>query len=275
VTAWPERRRAAPVQALLGRLSSYVLRPPEAAHGAAPRSSLFDEAPRLSLVGDEPLGPVEVAPADVEPLRPVVVVLGLAPRAGTSTLARALGGRLAGIEPGGAAILVTAGPPRGGIAGAAAARLARLLADDGWAGHGAIGSRDAPRAVGRLVVLPGDEPLARLAARRDAPLVVDVGHGDSPAAAVAVADHAVLVCPPDVEPALVIAVEGSLRAAGRGVSLVVARALDGPPPELGHALTVPESRLAAQLTLGCREPRGALAPVAAELVERCLAEVIT
>ena len=202
MSAWPERRRAAPVHALLDRVSSYVLRPPEAPYG---------DPPRLSLVEDGSPALVDLAPGGLDPLRPAVAVLGLAPRAGASTLARALAGRLAGLDPAAAAILVTADPPRGGIGGAAAARLARLLADAG---------SEAPRAAGRLAVVRADEPLAPLVAGRHAPVVVDVAHGDPPEAAVALADHVVLVCPPHVEPALAIAVEGSLRAGGRGVSLV-------------------------------------------------------
>lgn len=240
---------------LLERVTSYVLRPPD-----EPRV----KRPALSLVPDEPEPLAAVGPPDA-PLRPVAAVVGLAPRAGTSTLARALAGRLAGLEPGGAAILATADPPRGGIAGRAAAGLAAWLGDTGC---------EAVRATGRLAIVAADEPLAPLVANRDAPLVADVSHGAPSEAAVALADHVVLVTPPDVEPALALAVEGSLRAAGRGVSLVIARAAEEPPPELGHALIVREARLAAQLTLACREPRGALAPAAAELAERCLAEVI-
>jgi hypothetical protein len=37
---------------------------------------------------------------------------------------------------------------------------------------------------------------------------------------------------------------------------------------------VPEARLAAQLTAACREPRGPLGAVAAELAERSLAEAL-
>jgi hypothetical protein len=38
---------------------------------------------------------------------------------------------------------------------------------------------------------------------------------------------------------------------------------------------IPEARLAAALSRACREPRGPLAPIATELAERCLAEVVT
>lgn len=239
----------------LDRVSAYLLRPPE---------QLRAHRPQLSLVPDEPEPLAAVGPPDL-PLRPVVAVVGLAPRAGTSTLARALGARLAGLDPAGAAILTTADPPRGRIAGRSAACLAAWLGDAGC---------DGVRAIGRLAIVAGDEPLAPLAAGREAPLVADVSYGAPSEAAAALADHVVLVASPDVEPALAVAVEGSLRAAGRGVSLVIARVAAEPPPELAHALVVSEARLAAQLTLACREPRGALAPVAAELAERCLAEVI-
>jgi hypothetical protein len=194
----------------------------------------------------------------------VVAVVALAPRAGASTIARALAGRLAGLDPGGAAVLFTASPPRGGIASAAASRLASHVAEAGC---------DGARAAGRLCLVPAGEPLAPVAAPRRAPLVVDVGHGAPSETAVALVDHVVLVCPPDVEPALALAVETSLREGDHFVSLVLSRVLGKPPPDLEHALPVPESRLAAQLTAACREPRGPLAPVAAELAERSLAEV--
>jgi hypothetical protein len=87
---------------------------------------------------------------------------------------------------------------------------------------------------------------------------------------VALADHVVLVGTPEVEPALATAVEAALREAGHAVSLVLARAIAEPPPRLAHALVVPESRLAAQLTLAGRGPRGALAAPIAELAERSL-----
>ena len=233
---------------LLERVTSYVLRPPETLEAARPH---------LALVEPDPQGP--------DFPRPVVAVIGLAARAGTSTLARALAARLAGLDPARAAILATADPPRAGVAGRAATGLAGWLSDAG---------SDGVRAIGRLAIVAGDEPLAPRAADRDAPVVADVSHGAPSEPAVALADHVVLVASPDVEPALALTVEGSLRAAGRGVSLVIARSVEEPPPELGHGLTVPESRLAAQLTLACREPAGALAPTAVELAERCLAEVI-
>ena len=200
---------------------------------------------------------------DPDPPRPVVAVLGLAPGAGASTLARAVAASLAAFDPGRAAILHTASPPRAGIASGAATRLARATA---------AGGCDSARAVGRLCVVGAGEPLAALVAARAAPLVVDVAHGEPTEGAVALCDYVVLVAPAEVEPALVGAVEASLRADGASISTVIGR-VAGDPPDLAHALIVSESRLAAQLTLACREPRGALAGVAVELAERSLAEV--
>jgi hypothetical protein len=233
----------------MARVSAWLLEPPGTdalgADGAGPPPGLL---------------PTAVA---AEPPRPVVAVLGLAPRAGASTIARALAGRLAAADPAGTAALFTAVAPRVPIATLAAARLASLVSDAGC--HGA-------RPVGRLCVVPAEEPLAPVVAERPAPLVADIGHGQPSEGAVALADHVVLVCRSEVEPALAIAVEQSLRAGDRAVSLVVNRAVEELPDELAHALAVPESRVAAQLTHGCREPRGALARVAEELAERSIVE---
>ena len=277
MSAWPERRRPSAVAALVDRAASWLLAPPgtrDAERAPPPRR------PRLRLaavpseadppepgpskpVRSEPGPPKPVAPPP-DPPRPVVVVLGLAPRAGASTVARALAARLARVDPAGAAILFTADPPRAPISATAAARLARAATDAGV---------ESARPAGRLCVLPASEPVAPLSARRPAPVVVDPGHGVPAGGAVALADHVVLVCPPDVEPALAVAVVASLRGAGHCVSLVVTRVLGDPAGDLAGALAIPESRIAAQLTLACREPRGALGTAVAELAERSLAEV--
>ncbi|HEX8051589.1 MAG TPA: hypothetical protein VF517_01250 [Thermoleophilaceae bacterium] len=191
----------------------------------------------------------------------MVAVLGLAPRAGASTVARAVAARLAAEDPCGAAILVTPDPPRSGLGTAAASRLARTLAERGTEG---------PRPAGRLCVVNATEPLAPIVAQRSATVVADIPHGLPAEGVVALADHVVLVCAPDVEPALAAAVESSLRGSAPAVSLVVNRALEGSPPGLQHAIAIPESRTAAQLTLACRGPRGPLAEPATELAERTL-----
>jgi hypothetical protein len=242
VNAWPERRRP-PLGTLLSRAGAWLVEP--AAPPTPPRAA-------------------QAAPPDVDPPRPVVAVLGLAPRAGASTIARAVAASLAAFDPARAAVLHTAHPPRGVPASAAAARLSRSLEAAGC---------DSPRPAGRLCVVAFEEPLAPLAASRAAPIVADLRHGEPADGAIALSDHVVLVGSAEVEPALAGAVATSLRESGVSASTVLNRVLGDRPPGLDHALVVPESRVAAQLTLACREPRGALAAVATELAERALAEV--
>ena len=251
----PERLAGGLFAARLARVAGWLVAPPASRGVDPPRPG-----PRLHLAPPAP----EPQPPEPHPPRPLVAVLGLASRAGASTVARALAARLARLDPAGAAVLFTADPPRAPISAAAAGRLVRLATEAG---------ADGARAAGRLCVVPLAEPVAPLAAPRPAPLVVDLGHGIPAEGAVALADHVVLVCPPDVEPALAVAVEASLRGSGHSVSLVASRVLGDPPAELGCALAIPESRIAAQLTLACREPRGALGAAVAELAERSLAEV--
>jgi hypothetical protein len=231
---------------LLARTVAWLLHPPPPAR--APTAPA-----RLAPVG--PLPP--------EPPFPVVAVLGLARRAGASTIARALAARLAAEDPAGVAILHTPDPPRGAPPAASATRLARGLAAAGT--HGV-------RAVGRLAVIRGSEPLAPVVTLRAAPLVADVGHGIPAEGVVALADQVVLVCPPALEPALCLAVETALRADGHSVTPLVNRALSEPGEALAHAVVVPDSRLAAQLTLACRDPRGELGRAIAEVAERSLQE---
>jgi hypothetical protein len=247
VRAWLERGGSAGMSAFVARATAWLVEPREGPEAGPAHPGLRPRPP---------------APAS-EPPRPVVVVLGLSPRAGASTVARALAARLARHDPAGVAVLFTDDPPRAPISATAAARLARAAVEAGC---------DHARAVGRLCVLPAAEPVSPLAARRAAPLVVDPGHGAPAEGVVALADHVVLVSTADVEPALVEAVESSLRGADRAASLVVSRLLGDPPAALEDALAIPESRLAAQLTLAAREPRGALGAVVAELAERSLAE---
>ena len=233
---------------LLARLVAWLVDPPPPAPAAA-------APPRLALA------PAEPAPPD--PPRPVVAVLGLAPRAGASTIARALATRLAACDPAGAAVLHSPAVPRAAPPSPSAKRLARGLA---------VAGIEGAQAAGRLVAVPASEPLAPVAALRVAPLVADVGHGIPAEGVVALSDHVVLVCPPDVEPALCLAVESALRGDGHAVTPLLNRALSEPGEELSHAVVVPEARLAAQLTFACREPRGELGAAIAELAGRSLME---
>lgn len=260
MSAWPERRRAAPLHALRDRAAAFVLRPPATHPDDLPLPS--PHGPHLSVVPDDPFAG---EPDPFAPLRPVVAVVGLARRAGTSTVARSLAARLARFEAADAALLFSDEIPRLGLPNAGARRLAEEVRECGCEGW---------RATGRVCVVPLSEPLAEWAADPPSPVVADLGHGPPVAGALALAGHVVLVASPNVEPALAGAVESSLRAEGHGVTLVVNRAVGEPRPELERALVIPEARLAASLSRACREPRGPFAAVATELAERCLAEVV-
>ena len=237
MTAWSQPRGGGVVSAALARAEAWLLEP--AGGGAGP------SAP----------GP---------PPRPVVVVRGLGPRAGTSTIARLLAAALAHDDPAGAAVVV--GRSRGGarLATPAASRLARGLAHAGCAGV---------RAIGRVCHVPDHNPLALAVEEAEAPVVVDVAHGSPPAEGLGHADLVVLVGSPAIESSLVEAVELSLALAGHVVEVVVNRVEpdDLPGASRPGRLVIGESRLAAQLALGCREARGPFATPIADLAERCRA----
>jgi hypothetical protein len=218
----------------------------------------------------DPPSPRAPAPPPVPPPRPVVAVRGLARGCGTSTVARALAAALARGDPGGAAVLL-GGPSGTGprIAGPAAIRVAQALS---------VAGCDHVRASGRVCLVGEGEPLTTVASAADCPVVVDVSHASPPAEGLGQADLVVLVASPAVEVALVAAVEASLITAGRRVEVVLNRvdAADpsGEQPASAHAaeasrLEIGESRLAAQLALACREPRGPFARPIAELADRC------
>lgn len=245
MNAWPQPRGAGGLfAAALARAEAWVLDPPQ------PR------APR------PPVAP---------PPRPIVAVRGLARGCGASTVARALAAALARDDVAGAAVIL-GGPVGAGprIAAPAALRLARALADEGW---------DGVRASGRVCLVGDGDPLALAPIAQTCPVVVDVAHASPPAEGLGCADVVVLVASPAVEPALATAVEASLVVAGHRVEVVANRVqagdgdLDGAPPSvgLGPPLTIAESRLAAQLALACREPRGPFAEPIAELADRCRA----
>jgi hypothetical protein len=239
--AWEEPRRAGLVAAVLARAQAWLLEPPA------------------------PGGAESVVPPETPPPRPVVAVRGLARGCGASTVARALATVLARDDPAGASVLAGAaarGGPR--LALPAAVRLARSLGELGC---------DGARAAGRVCLLPEGEPLPVVAARRPCPLVIDVSHSSPPGEALGLADYVVLVGSPEVERSLAVAVESSLARAGHVVDLALTRVedLDAAAAELPAALLVGESRLAAQVALACREPRGPFAAPIAELAERCRA----
>ena len=222
----------------------------------------------------EPAAPRAAAPSPAPPPRPVVVVRGLARGCGASTVARVLAVALARGDPGGAAVVV--GGPQGAgprIAAPAAVRASRTLTELGC---------ESLRPAGRVCLVSDSELLPAIVARRTWPVVIDVAHASHPAEGLGAADVAVLVASPAVEPSLVAAVETSLRDAGHRVEVVANRVepqgvedVESPPSHrcgaLGARLEIPESRLAAQLALGCREARGAFAKPIAELADRCRA----
>ncbi len=208
---------------------------------------------------------LEYAPPPLEawrPARPVVAVVGLTARCGTSTVARWLAAALAARDPDGAAVVSGAGVAGSLVpAGTAAGRLARDLSS--WSITPAL-------SVGRLcVVEPSEQAELTVATSRRAPLVLDVGHGAAPTSAAELADHVVLVASPQVEPALAAVVAASIARSGPEPLLVINRC--GEPGLWAErpALRIPESRLDAWLARAGRDARAAAGPAIAELADCC------
>jgi hypothetical protein len=210
----------------------------------------------------EPAEPRPQAAAPVPPeQRPVICVFGLARGCGSTVVARALAAELATRDPAGAAAVCcevrAAGIP---LATHAAARLARALED-------VPGAR--PRAVGRLCLVAGADPLALSdTARHFAPLVIDAGSAALGGAPAAVADHTVLVTGQGVEPALARVGAECVARVGPEPIIVLNRA----PHDQSGALALPNSPLGAQLALGGREARGELGRAVADLADLCEGE---
>ena len=201
------------------------------------------------------------APAPLE-ARPVVAVIGLGPRCGATTVARALGAELATREPAGACAVTSAGTGSVPLGMPAAARLARSLSPL-FAGRA--------RACGRLCLVE-DAEWRRLAdaMRYLAPLVLDVDDPARSAAAVALADHVLLVGSPATEPALAAVLADSLARVGATPVPVLNRTDERAERWEGRAeAELPDSRMGAQLALAGREPRGRLGRAVALLADRC------
>jgi len=220
----------------------------------------------LAATADWFIEPAEPAAAEGWPgpleARPVVAVVGLSPRCGATTVARALGAELAARDPGGACVVTSAGPAGPCALGLpAAARLARTLSP--LAGAGA-------RAWGRLCLVETHDRVAVAEATRYlAPLVLDVADRAG-ASAAALADHVLLVGLPTTEPALTAVIAESLSRAGGDPVAVLNRTGAGAERWEGRgAVELPESRMGAQLALAGREPRGRLGRAVAELADRC------
>jgi hypothetical protein len=230
-----------------------------------------------------------------EVARPVIAVAGLAPRCGTTTVARALGAVLALRDPDGAAIVTSevAAPGGGVLLGTAAAtRLARVV-------ERSLVART--RAVGRLSLTEcaiADSAQLTELTRDLAPLVIDVADPGQASLAASLADAVVLVGAPDVEPALAAVLSDSLRRVGPEPIAVLNRdrasaygpdrdAEDATTPGSdrssdegrrdsdrwgdGCALRLPESRVGARLALAGREPPGRLGHAVATLADLVIA----
>ena len=194
--------------------------------------------------------------------RPVVAVVGLAPRCGTTTVARALGAELAARDPAGACAVT--GRMGGGsvpLGLPAAGRLTRTL-------EPVAGGRT--KACGRLCLVDcADRAALAGALLYLAPLVLDVAEPCEAAQAVALADVVLLVGLPPLEPALAAVVAESLARVGPEPQILLNRARDEDGPWSARAsLELPESRLGAQLALAGREARGELGRAVSTLADR-------
>jgi hypothetical protein len=229
----------------------------------------------LSAVADflvEPLEPAAPSGAEAELgwtrlARPVVAVAGLAPRCGTTTVARALAAELALRDEGAAAIVSAEAVSSGGIplGTPAAGRLGRAV------------QRSLPsqtRAVGRIcltVAGPDHAPLVD-AARDLAPLVLDVTDPTRTAVAASLVDAVVLVGDLGTEPSLAAVLAESLCRVGPEPIVVLNHGRDADERWEGRcALRLPDARMGAQLALAGREARGELGRAIARLADLVVA----
>jgi len=194
------------------------------------------------------------------PRHPLVGVVGLARRCGTTTLARALAAELAARAEGAA---VAASPARPAVVplgtSASAVRLAESLPH-----------LDERRAAGRLCLAAcADAELLAELTRPVAPAVMEVEPGSPALDAAAVLDRIVLVASPDLEPALAAAVAQTIAAVADPPVVVVNRARDHGPWLVHADLLAPDSRVGARLALSGREPRGALGRAVEHLADLC------
>ncbi len=192
----------------------------------------------------------------------MVAVVGLAPRCGTTTVARALGAELAARDPCGAcAVSAGAGAAVMPLGAPAAGRLARTLAPV---------AGGATRACGRLCLVQcADRAALAGAVLYLAPLVLDLDDPQDAPAAASLADRVLLVAGPGTEPALAAVVAQSLARVGPEPVVVVNRVQEGEqtPWSGRRAAECPESRIGAQLALAGREPRGELGRAVAALAD--------
>ncbi len=206
---------------------------------------------------------VEPAEAAAEPRRAqvqdrmVVAVVGLGPRSGLTTVARALGAELA-LRDAGGACAVTA--PAGSVLSLgtpAAGRLARAL--------GGVGNA---RACGRLCLIDAPDRVALAgAALGVAPLVFDVAEPGEAAVLAGLSRRVVLVGGPRVEPALASAMADSLTRVGPAPLVVASRPAEEADWEGRADIEIPHSRVGAQWALAGREARGRLGEAVVALAD--------
>jgi hypothetical protein len=231
MTAWPEARGSGSfLAAVATRAERWLLEP------ATPRPRAAEPQPDM---------------------RPVIAVVGLGVRCGTTTIARALAIEFAQRDRSGVAIVsAESRGPASALATASARKLARALPDDSAA------------AAGRLCLLEPDGPALReLTISRPAPVVLDVGHGRPPESPLALADSTVLVAAPWVEPSLADVVAASMTRDGVVPPVVLNRAVDLDGWAARHVLTIGDARLGARLALAGRDPTPGLARPIAELAD--------
>jgi hypothetical protein len=198
----------------------------------------------------EPAEPEAPPPVGALGPRPVIAVFGLSRGCGATVVARALAAELAARDSAGAAAVSCATRASAvSLATQAATRLARSLADVPGA---------ATRAVGRLCLVGGADELALAdCARHFAPLVLDAGSGALGGRPAALADAMLLVASEASEPALAAVAAACLARVGPEPVVVVNGGGHGTWGDRA-AVTLPRSRMGAQLALGGREPRGEL-----------------
>lgn len=161
-----------------------------------------------------------------------VVVAGLGPRVGASTLSRALAVELAQRRGSAAVVRVACLPRRGQTATRAARKLAV-----------AFGDGEGVRATGRLCLVAGESPIRSVAAaaRYLAPLTVDWPYGAPVSAAAELEALVLLVASPATDPALAAA---AAELAGPRARVILNRAGEW---RGRAAAAVPDARVAARL----------------------------
>lgn len=207
--------------------------------------------------------PVEAFAGEPASARVVVAVIGLSPRCGATTVARALGAELA-LRDDGSCVVTAETVAAGGIplGTPAAVRLTRALSR-------AVAERMRP--VGRLCLATcgAGSPAALVDAARDAaPVVLDVFDPSQASVAASLADAVVLVAGPGTEPALAAVAAESLARVGPDSIVVLNRDRgDSDRWHDRHAIALPDSRLGAQLALAGREPPAALGQAISTLAD--------